>query len=89
MNAQKMILESPATRVSFLLLWVLLCALGMADIAHAAPAFQAAGAAVNAGTKTTVAIAALIVWLRPPVGLNICKRMLAYAATGRFAACCQ
>jgi MSHA biogenesis protein MshQ len=48
MNAKRMILKRLGLGVSFLLLWVLLCTLGMANIARAAPAFQAAGTAVGA-----------------------------------------
>lgn len=47
MNAKSITLERSVHSVSFLLLWVLLCTLGMANIAHAAPAFQAAGTAVS------------------------------------------
>ena len=42
-----MFLTNLLPKILFLLLWVLLSMFGMANIARAAPAFQAAGAAVN------------------------------------------
>lgn len=47
MQAKKIVPERSPTSISFFLLWVLLCTFGMANIATAAPAFQAAGTAVN------------------------------------------
>ena len=47
MKEKIMFLTNLLPKISFLLLWVLLSMLGMANIARSAPVFQATGAAVN------------------------------------------